>query len=57
LRLSRTIGNAFALLDLLLVFLIARLDGPATRALVPYLMYRVYAVWWGNAVAKLNPSG
>ena len=55
LRLSRAIGDLYALLDVLLVFSVARLDAVSAWALVPYLGYRVYAVWWGHALAKLNP--
>jgi hypothetical protein len=50
------IGCVFAGLDLLLIGLVVRLDSVAARALVPYLVYRVYAVWWGRALMKLNPQ-
>jgi tryptophan-rich sensory protein len=56
LQLSSQIGNLYAVLDLLLVSLVLRLDGIAAWTLAPYLAYRVYAVWWGHAVAKLNVS-
>jgi len=56
LHLSYVIGCVFAGLDLLLVGLVVRLDSVAARALVPYLVYRVYAVWWGRALMKLNPQ-
>jgi tryptophan-rich sensory protein len=56
LRLSCTIGNLYALLDLVLVVLVARLDRAAAWSLTPYLAYRLYAVWWGYAIAELNPS-
>jgi tryptophan-rich sensory protein len=55
LRLSRTIGNLYALLDILLLFLVSRLDAVTAWVLVPYLVYRAYAVWWGDALARLNP--
>ena len=56
LRLSAMIGDAYALLDLALVVVVARIDAVAAWALAPYLVYRVYAVWWGHALAELNPS-
>jgi tryptophan-rich sensory protein len=56
LHLSYVIGCVFAGLDLLLIGLVVRLDSVAARALVPYLVYRVYAVWWGRALMKLNPQ-
>jgi len=54
LRRSRAIGNLYALLDVVLVFTIARFDAISSWALVPYLAYRCYAVWWGHALAELN---
>ena len=56
LRLSGMIGDAYALLDILLVLVVARIDAVAAWALTPYLAYRVYAVWWGHVLAELNPS-
>jgi tryptophan-rich sensory protein len=55
LHLSYLVGNVFALLDVLLVGCVVRLDVLAAAALAPYLVYRVYAVWWGRAIMKLNP--
>ena len=54
LRRSRSIGDLYAVLDVLLVFLVARLDVPSAWALSPYVAYRAYAVWWGHALATLN---
>lgn len=56
LRRARAIGHLYALLDVTLVFFVARLDSLSAWALAPYLMYRVYAVWWGNELARLNPE-
>jgi tryptophan-rich sensory protein len=56
LRLSGMIGDAYALLDILLVLVVTRIDSLAAWALAPYLAYRVYAVWWGHMLAELNPS-
>lgn len=56
LRLSRAIGDVYGFLDVLLLFLVTRLDAVAAYALVPYLAYRAYAVWWGHALARLNPA-
>jgi tryptophan-rich sensory protein len=54
LRVSYLIGCVFAALDVILVVCVLRLDGLAASALVPYLAYRVYGVWWGRELAKLN---
>ena len=56
LRLSYVIGIMFAGLDVLVIGFVVRLDSVAARALLPYLVYRVYAVWWGRALMKLNPQ-
>jgi tryptophan-rich sensory protein len=56
LRLSGMIGDAYALLDIVLVLVVAGIDAGAAWALAPYLVYRACAVWWGHAVAELNPS-
>jgi tryptophan-rich sensory protein len=55
LHLSYVIGCAFAGLDVLLAIAALRLDRLAASVLVPYLIYRVYAVWWGRELARLNP--
>lgn len=55
LHLSYVIGCAFAGLDVLLAICALRLDRVAASVLVPYLIYRIYAVWWGRALARLNP--
>ena len=54
LRLSDRIGRAFAGLDVILEICLLRLDVVAALILIPYLLYRVYAVWWGRALAELN---
>jgi len=54
LHLSYVIGWIFAGLDVLLVSLVVRVEFVAATILLPYLVYRVYAVWWGHALAKLN---
>ena len=54
LQLGYVIGWLYAGLDALLLGLLLQLDLVAAMALVPYLMYRVYALWWGRALVKLN---
>jgi tryptophan-rich sensory protein len=54
LHLSFVIGCVFAGLDLLLLACLLSLDRVASVALAPYLLYRIYAVWWGRALTKLN---
>ena len=56
LRLSYAIGCIFAGLDVVLLMCVSQLDSVAAWALVPYLIYRVYAMWWGRAVMELNPG-
>ena len=52
--LSYLIGNVFPIMDVVLLLCLIRLDTVAARSLVPYLIYRVYAVWWGHALWKAN---
>lgn len=54
LRLSFAVGCVFPLMDLALLFCLVQVDTIAAWALVPYLIYRVYAVWWGYGVWDLN---
>jgi tryptophan-rich sensory protein len=56
LRLSYIIGNIFPIMDISLFICLIRLDTIAALSLIPYLLYRIYAVWWGYALWKLNPS-
>ena len=54
LYLSFVIGAAFPLLDLTLFALVMTLDQTAALALIPYLLYRVYAVIWGYGLWRVN---
>lgn len=54
LRLSSIVGNLFPIMDVTLLILLIQLDTMAAWSLVPYLIYRVYAVWWGYALLNLN---
>jgi len=54
LRLSFIVGCLFPAMDLTLLLCLIPLDRLAAWSLVPYLIYRVYAVWWGYALWKLN---
>ena len=54
LRLAFVIGALFPLLDLTLLACLLQLNSTASAALVPYLVYRIYAVYWGYAVWKAN---
>ena len=40
-------GSLAPVFDLALFICLVNLDKTATIALVPYLLYRLYAVWWG----------
>ena len=48
------IGALFPILDVTLLLFLLRLDTVAAAALLPYLIYRCYAVWWGSALLKAN---
>lgn len=54
LRLAFLIGAAAPAFDLTLFACMMTLDRLAALAMLPYLFYRAYAVWWGYAVWKLN---
>ena len=54
LRLSFIIGNMFPVMDIALFSCLIQLDRIAAWSLIPYLLYRIYAVWWGYAIWKMN---
>jgi tryptophan-rich sensory protein len=56
LRSAFLIGALFPALDLVLLSCLLRLDATAARALIPYLIYRVYGLYWGYALWKANPA-
>lgn len=47
-------GSAAPLLDVPLFVWLLYLDTRAAGALIPYLAYRAYAVWWGYALWRAN---
>jgi tryptophan-rich sensory protein len=47
-------GSAAPLLDVPLLICLIDMDHTAAAALVPYLIYRIYAVWWGYALWRAN---
>ena len=47
-------GSLFPIIDIALLICLIQLDRVAAWSLVPYLLYRVYAVWWGYGLWKLN---
>jgi len=47
-------GSVTPLFDAALFICLIQLDQVAAWSLVPYLIYRVYAVWWGYALWKSN---
>lgn len=51
---SFLIGCAAPIFDVALLICLIQLDAFAAWVLVPYLIYRVYGVWWGYEVWKLN---
>ncbi|MDQ6788223.1 MAG: tryptophan-rich sensory protein [Acidobacteriota bacterium] len=54
LRLSFIIGSLFPVLDVTLFIFLLQLDIVAAWSLIPYLIYRIYAVCWGYALWKSN---
>ena len=46
----------FPFMDVSLFFCLLRLDRLAAWSLIPYLVYRVYSVWWSYGLWKLNPA-
>jgi translocator protein len=44
----------FPVLDIALLIILIQLDKVAAWSLVPYLLYRIYAVWWGYGLWKIN---
>ena len=56
LHLSFVIGAIFPVMDLTLFALLLRLDQTAALAMIPYLLYRVYAVFWGYALWRVNQA-
>jgi tryptophan-rich sensory protein len=56
LRLSFIMGALFPILDAALFICLIQIDYVAAWALIPYLLYRIYGVWWGYGLWKLNPN-
>jgi tryptophan-rich sensory protein len=54
LRLSFVIGALFPIMDVALFIFLTQLDAVAALSLIQYLTYRVYGVWWGYALWKIN---
>jgi tryptophan-rich sensory protein len=54
LRLSFIVGTLFPILDVALFICLIQLDKVAAWSLVPYLLYRIYALWWGYGLWKIN---
>lgn len=54
LYLSFIIGAVFPLMDVTLFALLMILDQTAALAMIPYLVYRAYAVFWGYALWRAN---
>jgi tryptophan-rich sensory protein len=54
LRLSFIVGALFPVLDITLFICLLQLDNVAALSLIPYLIYRIYGLWWGYALWKIN---
>jgi tryptophan-rich sensory protein len=53
-RLSFIVTCIFPFMDVALLICLVRLDKLAAWSLTPYLLYRVYSLWWGYGLWKLN---
>jgi len=53
--LSFVITCIFPFMDVALFVCLLRLDRLAGCLLIPYLVYRVYSLWWSYGLWKLNP--
>jgi tryptophan-rich sensory protein len=49
-------ASAAPIFDASLLICLALLDKVAAWSLIPYLLYRVYAVYWGYALWKMNQA-
>jgi len=49
-------GAIFPIFDIALLLCLFRLDNPAAWSLFPYMAYRLYAIWWGYSVWRINHS-
>ena len=56
LYLSFIIGAVFPIMDVTLFALLLTLDHTAAVAMIPYLLYRGYAVFWAYALWKANST-
>jgi tryptophan-rich sensory protein len=54
LHISFVIGCLFPIMDIALLLCVVQVDTIAAWALVPYLIYRVYPIWWGYRLWDLN---
>ena len=54
LRLAFIVGALFPIFDFALFICLIQLDKLAAWSLAPYLLYRIYAVWWGYKLWKIN---
>lgn len=56
LYLSFMVGSAFPVMDIALFTCLIQLDELAAWSMIPYLIYRIYAVWWGYRLWKANKT-
>jgi translocator protein len=47
-------GSAAPIFDAALFICLVQIDNVAASSLAPYLLYRIYAVYWGYALWKVN---
>lgn len=52
--LSFIVASFFPIMDIALFICLINLDKPAAWSLIPYLLYRIYALWWGYGLWKIN---
>jgi len=54
LRLNFIVGSLFPVMDIALFVCLVRLDKAAAWSLIPYLLYRIYAIWWCYGLWRIN---
>ncbi len=51
---SFVIGSLYPVIAVALFACLTRFDGVAAWSVVPYLLYQIYALWWGYGLWKVN---
>ena len=55
-KVSFLIGVPYAPAAIVLVWLLFQIDVIAARVFLPYLLYLIYAEWWGYKLWRINDA-